>query len=287
LAIDNSSPFTESRDKDQEEGSAEHLLDDAKSVELSSEFVGRWSQLVSTTNWEKGKIIHEWREALVGSQSPSVAYSDEAWSRRVGGVSPQHVGRLRRVFDRFGETYATYPGLFWSHFLAALDWDDAEMWLEGATQSGWSVAQMRRTRWESTGSDPNQEPQAADLSSIDEDEDYAPLAEVDAETGVQDGARSVAEGPRPDGPDFGDEDELAGSAAQSTNDSEDDLPWEAESPASFDSPFAALPSLPTDVADAVEQFKLAIIRHRADAWSEVDQADVLRALDALKQFASL
>ena len=74
--------------------------------------------------------------------------SDEAWSREVGGVSPQHVGRLRRTYERFGAVHKQYPGLYWSHFQAALDWPDAEMYLEGAVQNDWSVSQMRNQRWE-------------------------------------------------------------------------------------------------------------------------------------------
>ncbi|RMF45066.1 MAG: hypothetical protein D6753_01050, partial [Planctomycetota bacterium] len=63
----------------------------------------------------------------------------------------------------------------------------------------------------------------------------------------------------------------------------DVLPWEGEETPQ-ESPFAGLPSLPTDIAEAVEQFKLAIIRHRAESWAEVSQADVLKALDALRAF---
>ncbi len=269
----------------------ETLIDDPKSLELSAEYIGRWSTLVSTTNWEKGRIIAEWREALMGSESPSIAYSDEAWSRRVGGVSPQHVGRLRRVHERFGASYESYSGIYWSHFLAALDWDDSEMWLEGAVQSGWSVSHMRRTRWESMGSQPEFEPDEQDIvadGSIASgmDEDYTPLAEVDEATGVEDGPRSVAEGPRPDGPDFGDEDYSA-AASSDGGEGDDGLAWDDDQKLPGESPFAKLPSLPVDLAEALEQFKLAIIRHRADSWAEVSQADVHRALDALKAFASL
>ncbi|RMF36704.1 MAG: hypothetical protein D6753_19000, partial [Planctomycetota bacterium] len=186
---------------------ADAELDDPKAIELSSDFVVRWEKLISTTNWEKGRIIFEWREALMGSQAPPSAYSDEAWARRVGGVTSQHVGRLRRVYERFGSVYESYPGLYWSHFLAAMDWDDAEMWLEGASQSGWSVSQMRRMRWEAMGGDPLQEPSDADLKTTDDvDEDFAPLDPLeDRETSAQDGTRSGTEGPLPEGPDFGDE----------------------------------------------------------------------------------
>ena len=31
----------------------------------STEYLGRWNRLVSTTNWEKGQIICQWRAALI------------------------------------------------------------------------------------------------------------------------------------------------------------------------------------------------------------------------------
>ena len=91
-----------------------------REVEVSAHFIGRWSELISTTNWEKGKIISLWRETLREAGAPSSAFSDEAWCRCVGGVTPQHVGRLRRVYDRFQASYTTFAGLYWSHFLVFL-----------------------------------------------------------------------------------------------------------------------------------------------------------------------
>lgn len=255
-----------------------------REVEVSAHFIGRWSELISTTNWEKGKIISLWRETLREANAPSSAYSDEAWCRCVGGVTPQHVGRLRRVYDRFSSSYTTFAGLYWSHFLAALDWDDAEMWLEGATQSKWSVSQMRRTRWEAMGGDPASEPQESDIVASVNDEDFTPLADSDEQTSVQDGPRAVAEGPRPDGPDFG-EDDGSVAAPEAFDDASDSADWEETEPVI--SPFASLPSLPVDFAEALEQFKLAIIRHRSSGWAEVSQGDVTKALDALKAFVNL
>jgi hypothetical protein len=60
-------------------------------------FVGRWNKLVTTTNWEKGRIIHQWREAILASGAPVTEYSDEAWARRVTGVTgQQRVSQVRR-----------------------------------------------------------------------------------------------------------------------------------------------------------------------------------------------
>lgn len=261
-------------------------LADPKATELSGEFVKRWSKLISTTNWEKGKIIAQWREALIGSHASVVTYSDEAWSQRVGGVSPQHVGRLRRVFERFGQQYESYQGLYWSHFLAAIDWDDSEMWLEGAQQSGWSVSQMRRSRWETLGADPQLEPRDAEMISRNDDEDFVPLTEVNEAASGGTKTDDFQSGPRYDDPDFGDAD--LPPSAQASGDLEDDLaPWEdtqVTTEAAI-SPFLGLPELPDDVAEALEQFKLAVIRHRSDSWAAISQENMLNVIDALRKFA--
>ncbi|MCU0720641.1 MAG: hypothetical protein MUC83_13110 [Pirellula sp.] len=35
---------------------------DARSLEVTAPFVGKWNTLISQTNWEKGRIISEWRK---------------------------------------------------------------------------------------------------------------------------------------------------------------------------------------------------------------------------------
>ena len=141
-------------------------------VEAAAEYVGRWNRLVSTTNWEKGRIIFEWREALGQAGAPAASLSDEAWSRQVGGVTSQHVGRLHRVYERFGAVHGQYAGLYWSHFQAALDWPDAEMYLEGAVQNGWSVSQMRNQRWEVLGGRPELKPREEEIVAAEVDEEF-------------------------------------------------------------------------------------------------------------------
>lgn len=252
----------------------------------SRPFVGQWSRLVSTTNWEKGKIILAWRRSLQEQGLPPTDYSDEAWARLVGGVSSQHVGRLRRVYQRFGEVYRQYPDLYWSHFCAALDWDDAEMWLEGAQQSGWSVAQMQRQRWQTLGA---QEPVPGEVVASEWDEDAplpgtsapsAPAARMEAveaptpRSGLSEGGA----GPRIEGPDFGDE--PVGSLPPQTVEPRtmvDFAPAAAAPP-----PFEDLPPLPEDLSEAIDALKLAIVRHRASGWREVAPEDVLRALEGLR-----
>ncbi len=53
------------------------------------------------------------------------------------------------------------------------------------------------------------------------------------------------------------------------------------------SPFEGLPELPCDIAEALEQFKLAIIRHRAMKWDIVKQIVLLDVMKRLSVFAKM
>ncbi|MGE0755540.1 MAG: hypothetical protein AB7F89_11400 [Pirellulaceae bacterium] len=256
--------------------------------EIEQPYLGQWTRLVSTTNWEKGRIIHEWRAALSAAGESPTTYSDETWSQRVGGVSGQHVGRLRRVYDRFGQTQQQYAGLYWSHFQAALDWEDAEMWLEGAIQNRWSVSAMRRTRWETMGGVAADEPLADESVSadVDVDEDYVT---TDASHSGDDFTpsddqvyhRDAVDGPTVEGPDFGEEDSSSASQPEGAAIYAD----EPERVAAFVQPFENLGDLPPDFGEAFDAMKLAILRHKADAWQQISCDEVLAALDALKELA--
>ncbi len=260
---------------------------DEESLAVTAPFVGQWNTLISQTNWEKGRIIAEWREALMESGSHVSVYSDETWSRQVGGVTSQHVGRLRRVHERFGETQRSYEGLYWSHFLAAMDWDDAELWLEGAVRSGWSVSQMRKTRWESSGGDPKHAPKDEELITSEIEGEYDQLVEdPEVESDREEKDRIGTTGPLAEGPDFGDSDEAGDGNEPEMASQNADTAWEdSEAVGDMSNPFAKLPELPPDVADALEQFKLCIVRHRSSLWADMSQKTMLDVVDALQQFA--
>jgi hypothetical protein len=247
----------------------------------SAPFVGQWRKLESQTNWEKGRIIRQWRDAILRRGGQPDHYSDQTWAEQVGGVTAGHVRRLRRVSERFEETQGTYPSLHWSHFLAALDWDDAELWLEGAERSDWSVVGMRQTRTESRG--------AQGMSGVVE------LERTEQATGTQpaqggSGGRydeeakpnNIEAGPVMEGPDFGDSSDAA--PWEDDDDREDFEP--VSSRASTIKAFADLGDMPEDVSEALEQFKLAILRHKSNQWSDVSQETVLKAIDGLRLLAS-
>ena len=254
----------------------ESLADDA----TSQEYVGRWNTLVSTTNWEKGKIIHQWREALIADDVDRGQYADDVWSRTVGTVTPQHVGRLRRVFERFADVCDQYQGLFWSHFQAALDWDDAEMWLEGGVQNGWSVSQMRRQRWEALGADESLKPRDEDIIVAELNEDIDPrLDAADGDRTPEIISPEVAEVTG------GSADETEKESAARTTSAADETGAATEPAETPVRPFEELPELPDDVAEAFESMKLAILRHKSADWADIARDDLLVVLDSLKALA--
>jgi hypothetical protein len=251
-------------------------------VEASTEYVGRWNLLISTTNWEKGRIICEWREALREAGAQAASSTDEAWSQQVGNVTPQHVGRLRRVYERFGQDYQQYAGLYWSHFQAACEWPDAEMYLQGAIENGWSVSQMREQRWEAVGAPAELKPRDADIISGELDEDVSEANDAPLPTAISESYGEVHD------------------AGDLPDDEPDAVPFDSDEPVPFDSapaalpdapaappvrPFESLPPLPSDLNEAFELFKLAILAHKVSGWRDFAREDVLSVLESLKQLA--
>ncbi len=240
--------------------------------ELSRTFASHWQVVVSQTNWEKGKIISDWRRQLSDAGVAPRLYSDAAWCRIVGEVTPQHAGRLRRTWERFGESHSTYPGLFWSHFFAALDWSDAEMWLEGAVQNNWPVSKMRFQRWETMGAVESERPDLLSLVATERDEGVRILpqpvgADQVFEPGEARGTRRT-DGPLPERPDFGDDDgESSGdssqeSARRGSRDSFEGDRVDIE---------AVLEQLPDSVARPYRKLRIELLRLRECEWEGVDR----------------
>ena len=254
---------------------------EADSMQAAIErLIGQWNQLVSTTNWEKGSIICQWRDELMTGGAPVTDYSDEAWAQLVGSVTGQHVGRLRRVYQRFGETYDQYEGLFWSHFQAALDWEDAEMWLEGAIHNDWSISQMRGKRWETLGTPPEQ--QQSELESEQEVSEHD-FFEESADSG--DSQPPTAAGDPPSVKPVATEitAEPADAVVEEADDPEPAKPVKQKRTAlKID-----VDHLPDDLAEAFESFKLAIIAHRREGWSETTPDVVFGCLDALRELTTV
>ncbi|MBT4692062.1 MAG: hypothetical protein HOB73_01815 [Planctomycetaceae bacterium] len=279
---------------------ADDLFDAELMRTTSAPFVGAWQALVSQTNWEKGKIILAWRETLVAADAPVNKYSDEAWATLVEhSVTGQRVGRLRRVYQQFGAVQNDYANLSWTHFQIAMDWSDAEMWLEGAVQEKWSVSSMCENRWEATGAAASDKPRESDIIYAELDEDtvapFQPGSEQKSSTyapgdstirGSYDQASSTQGF---EGPDFGDASYQRSSgampAANAPSDSLDGAPrvvTDEESAVTIQ-PFKDLADLPDDLQEPLDNLKVAILQHKASRWNSVNEETVVGHLNGLIQ----
>ena len=139
---------------------------------------------------------------------------------------------------------------------------------------------MREQRWQALGAVEADRPSAAEIVEVDVDEDVVVPAQGGGRTKEYDDQPGVASGPLHEDPDFGEEEELmslsSGGAATSGSSSDQD-----ESAVS--QPFAGLPELPDDLADAIEALKLAVLRHKTAGWIETDAETVQKYLEAVKQ----
>ena len=138
-----------------------------------------------------------------------------------------------------------YAGLYWSHFQTAIDWDDAEMWLEGAVQNGWSISEMRARRATTLGL--LESPPAVPPEELDEDAPTGPAWACGGDLRL---ARRSASRPGRTG----------GSAAAEAADAlllDGADPCLDEAPPPL-RPLEDVPPLPPDIEDAFEAFKLAI-----------------------------
>ena len=262
-------------DSEDEESVGAEALNSPVIEEVSSDFISSWNRLISMTNWEKGKLIHDWRSKLIEKGVPRQVYSDESLAKRLGSVSGQHIGRLRRVFERFGDSFEKYSGLYWSHFQAVLDWDDAANWLAEASENQWSVATMRLQRWESIGSPADQKPNDADIIMSERDEDVNPYNDSDT---VLDGRQSSVEPNKNK-----DKSKKDGKSQGGTSGGDsDDYLGDFSSPADAFAQMKEIKDLPEDLREAFEQLKVVILSHKVSGWREVEPQRILTFLNAMK-----
>ena len=165
-----------------------------------------------------------------------------------------------------------------------MDWPDAEMWLEGAAQSGWSVAEMRAERWESLGAPAELKPREEDIITAELDEDVVgrPSAGLDRESvaEVRDVTRRVG---RPsDGEPLDDDADGATRPTQATPASRRPS---KRCRSSRVRPFEDLPRAARRPGRRPGGDEAGDPHHKLAGWAEVSRDDVLLALDALKQLA--
>jgi hypothetical protein len=87
-------------------------------TETEQELVAQAQVAVSRCNWVVGECAAKW------TQKYSKGRTDADFAAKVG-LSTDQVYQRRRVWESFAGVRESFPSLKWSHFYAALNWEDA------------------------------------------------------------------------------------------------------------------------------------------------------------------
>ena len=137
--------------------SAPSSLSDANDAAPDEEaLVDRARDAISGCNWTIGQCAAVWTERYAAGRT------DADFGERVG-LSGDQIYQRRRVWETFADVRGEYEALRWSHFYAAVAWDDAPDALGWAEEMGATVAEMRAWRRGQRGEDLTQPPQPDEL----------------------------------------------------------------------------------------------------------------------------
>ncbi|GIX03318.1 MAG: hypothetical protein KatS3mg113_0324 [Planctomycetaceae bacterium] len=150
-----------------------------REAETETSLIERAQRAISHCAWEVGACAALWTQRYARGRT-------DADFGLLIGLSADQVYQRRRVWETFSDVYQQYPHLKWSHFYAALNWDDAAECLQWAEEQQATVAEMRAWRRMQRGED---------LSQPAEDEaEQLPLEPVPVKSPVDVAQRDARQG---------------------------------------------------------------------------------------------
>lgn len=114
--------------------------------ETEASLIERAQLAVSQCNWEVGECAAIWTKRFARGRT-------DADFATLVALSADQVYQRRRVWETFADVYQNYSGLKWSHFYAAINWDDAAECLQWAQDVQAGVAEMKAWRRAQRGED--------------------------------------------------------------------------------------------------------------------------------------
>jgi hypothetical protein len=120
-------------------------------AETEEQLINRAIDALSSCHWVVGECAVQWTRRHARGRT------DADFGSQVG-LSGDQVYQRRRVFERFAGIRDRYPNCKWSHFYAALTWDNAEDCLQWAEETRGTVSEMRAWRRALLGEDLTQSP---------------------------------------------------------------------------------------------------------------------------------
>ena len=118
----------------------------APSKETEEALIQRAQDALNQCNWVIGECAATWTEKYAKGRT------DADFGARIG-LSGDQIYQRRRVWETFSDVYEEYPKLKWSHFYAALNWDDSAECLQWADEMQATIAEMKAWRRAQRGED--------------------------------------------------------------------------------------------------------------------------------------
>ena len=112
---------------------------DSDRTESEQALIDRAQNALSHCNWTVGECAAQWTQRYAKGRT-------DADFATLVGLSSDQIFQRRRVWETFSDVFQDYSHLKWSHFYAALTWDDAAECLQWAEELQATVAEMKAWR---------------------------------------------------------------------------------------------------------------------------------------------
>lgn len=117
-----------------------------RSRETEQQLIERAQDALNQCNWVIGECAAQWTQRYAKGRT------DADFGGKIG-LSGDQVYQRRRVWETFSDVRTEYQNVRWSHFYAALNWDDAAECLQWADEMQATVAEMKAWRRAQLGED--------------------------------------------------------------------------------------------------------------------------------------
>lgn len=138
---------------------AKHASAASDIPETEEELVRIAETAVSACRWTVGECASKWTKRYAKGRT------DHDFGALIG-LSGDQIYQRRRVWETFSDVRQQFADLRWSHFYAALNWDDAPECLQWAEETHSTVAEMKAWRRATRGEDLTSQPDEAEEGSI-------------------------------------------------------------------------------------------------------------------------
>jgi hypothetical protein len=225
-----------------------------RTQQTEQDLIERAQDALNHCNWVIGECAAQWTKRYAKGRT------DADFGAKIG-LSGDQVYQRRRVWESFSDVHQEYAQLKWSHFYAALNWDEAAECLQWADEMQATVAEMKAWRRAQLGEDLNEQV-----------EEEAPFAESaiehlsPTEGFVRDPGDAITSGETPD--------ERSGRTRESADSSTVAAAARGTADEQPYSPFGkdARGPAPTGAADKPKKSSEAVLKSLAGALEKCDKA---------------